>query len=267
MKRILLAYIVLAASVFVEAKIVELKSLKDLDLKQIDAKTLVVFDIDNTLLRQDSMIGTHQWGDFLAERATRAGIDLKVAKESQYKAFADVQAAVKVVPVEAEALDVLNQLSKSGISHFALTARNAKLKEITIKQLQALKHDFAKSFPKLKKMGVIKEHLKQGVIFANSTPKGELLKKIVDQSEQKYKRIIFVDDKLYNLESVEKSMDDQSIELISYRYAAADSFVNGFDPVLADVVYTIFKINGTLISDEAARATMAHTEEKKSTNK
>lgn len=262
MKRILFAVLFVFVSAFAQAEIVELKSYKDLDVKQIDAKTLVVFDIDNTLLRQNSMIGTHQWGDFLAERAIRAGIDPKVAKESQFKAFTEVQPVVPVVPVENEVIDVLAQLTQEGVSHFALTARNPQLQSITLKQLKILKHDFAKSFPKLKKIGMLKKHLKGGVIFSGATPKGELLKKIVDNAERKFTRIIFVDDKAYNLESVEKSLAQSSIELKSYRYGAADPFLKSFDPVIADTIYTVFKVNGVLISDEAARASMVQAETK-----
>ncbi len=262
MKRILFTLLLILFTATAPAEIIELKSYKDLNLKDISPETLVVFDIDNTLLRQNSMIGTHQWGDFLAERAVRAGIDSKIAKESQYKAFAELQPAVTVVPVESEILEILATLSKNKISHFALTARNSKLQDITIKQLQILGHDFAASFPKLRKADLMKNHLKGGVIFSGSTPKGELLKKIIDNGQKKFTRVIFIDDKAYNLESVEKSFTGSSIELKSYRYAAADPFLKNFDPAVADVVYSIFKINGVLVTDEAARATLVQMETK-----
>lgn len=254
MKRTLSSVLCVLLSVLAQAEIIELKSYKELNLKQMDQKTLVVFDIDNTLLRQNSMIGTHQWGDYIAERAVKFGVDAKAARESQHKAFAEVQPFVTVVPVENEILDILAQLSKEGVANFALTARNPKLQQVTLKQLQVLKHDFASSFPKLKRSGFLKGHLKGGVIFSGATPKGELLKKIIDNSEQKFARIIFIDDKAYNLESVEKSFAQSAIELKSYRYGAADSFLKNFDSAIADTVYGVFKINGILISDETARA-------------
>lgn len=258
MKTILFTVLLVFVNAVVQAEIVELKSYKDLNWKEIDAKTLVVFDIDNTLFRQNSMIGTHQWGDFLAERAIRAGIDAKIAKESQHKAFSEVQSAVNVVPVENEILEVLSELSKNKISHFALTARNPKLQDITLKQLQILKHDFSENFPKLTQSGLMKDRLKDGVIFSGTTPKGELLKKIIDKSVHKFSRVIFFDDKAYNLESVEKSFAQSSIQLKGYRYGAADAFVKNFDPAVADTVYSVFKINGVLISDEAAKASLVH---------
>lgn len=254
MKRILLFVLLLVLGSTSFAEIIELKSFKDLNLSQVDQKTLVVFDIDNTLVRQNSMIGTHQWGDYLAERAVRFGVEEKTAKDSQHKAFADVQPFVNVVPVEIEILEMLEQLSKRGISNFALTARSSVLQSVTLRQLQVLKHNFSKSFPMIKNTELLKNYLKDGVIFSGSTPKGELLKLIIENSEQKFTRIIFVDDKAYNLDSVEKSFAQSSIELKSYRYGAADIFIKNFEAVIADTIYGVLKVNGILISDDEARA-------------
>lgn len=230
----------------------ELNSFADLDISGWDTETIVVFDIDNTLIRQDQMIGTHQWGDYFHERAMRRGVPEDKARSEQYKAFAEVQPFVKVIPVESRVVSLLNTLETRHIEHLALTARSAELRPITLMQLQVVHHDFEKNFPKLKDESLFKDVLEKGVIFATGRAKGELLKSIVENSIKRPKRIVFIDDKLYNLESVEKSFKESNIILDSYRYGAADGIVAGFDPKLADVEYSFLKELKLLISDSEA---------------
>lgn len=182
----------------------------------------------------------------------RKGVDKSVAQEIQHAAFAELQSFVTVVPVEQETPEILATLSALRISHFALTARAASLQEVTLKQLQVLHHDFNQDFPVIKNTDLLKDHLNEGVIFSGSVPKGELLKLIIDNSEQKFNRIIFIDDRLYNLESVEKSFAQSPIRLQSYRYAAADPIVQSFNPVIADILYSIFKYERVLLTDSEA---------------
>lgn len=251
MKKILILALALMCSC-AQAKIQELPSYAGLDLTQITPETLVVFDIDNTLIRQNQMIGTHQWGDYMAARAVRRGVSVDEARQMQHQAFAEVQPSVAVVPVEESVRNVLNLLSQKSVAHFALTARAAVLKDVTRAQLKILNHSFAQSFPEQKDPAVLADYLNDGIIFSGATPKGELLKKIIDNSKTKFTKIIFIDDKLYNLESVEKSFEQSNIILESYRYGAADSVVNAFNPQVADIEYSIFKDQHQLISDQEA---------------
>ena len=255
MKKILILLLIgLQFSLQAFGAIQELKSYVDLNTADWNSETLVVFDIDNTILRQNQMIGTHQWGDYLFERARRRGVVEEAAREIQYQAFAEVQPHLNVVPVEDQIFQILENLETRGISHFALTARSASLKSITHKQLQVVRHDFDKNFPPQKDKSLLDGVLEKGVIFATGTPKGELLKKIIENSKIRPKKIVFIDDRLYNLESVEKSFAQGNIILESYRYAAADPIVARFDSQLADIEYSFFKDSNLFLSDAEAKA-------------
>jgi hypothetical protein len=252
MKFLFIFSLLLSAQAF--ATISELKSYKDFDWTQVDSQTLVVFDIDNTLIRQNQMIGTHQWGDYMRERAIKNGMSPEKAKPYQIQAFSELQPHLEVVPVEKEIMDILEDLSRRQINHFALTARPSTIVDTTLKQLQIVHHDFGSAFPEQKDPKKIESYLKSGVIFSGETPKGELLKIIVENSTHPIKKIIFFDDKKYNLESVEKSLADSPIELISLRYGGADKIVNSFDPIIADLEYSFFTENREIISDRGAIA-------------
>jgi FMN phosphatase YigB (HAD superfamily) len=249
MKTILLTLISII-SLNAGAKIIELQSMNDLQVATWNEKTLVVFDIDNTLLRQDSMIGTHQWGDYMKERAMRAGLSENEAKQYQYRVFGQLQDKLNVVPVEVEVLGLLKTLEDKNIKHFALTARSAILKDVTAKQVETLKHNFSKKFPLQKDLTKIEKHLHQGIIFSGDVPKGELLKTIVENSPNEFDHIVFVDDKLYNLESIEKSFTNNPIKLESFRYSAADVFVNNFNPVIADLQYSFILESKHLVTQD-----------------
>lgn len=252
MKKIVLFCLMIGLNA--QAAISELASYKDLDLSQIDKDTLVIFDIDNTLIRQNSMVGTHQWGDYIRDRGVRRGMDVKAASELQHKLFADLQSKVTVLPTENEVTVILKQLSERNIPHFALTARAPIIKDVTISQLQILGHDFSTSFPEQKDISQLDSFLKQGIIFSGSTPKGELLKLIIENSVRKPTHVIFIDDRSYNLESVEASLKDYPVKLNSYRYGGADASVKNFDPIEADLIYSFYVEAHELIDSDEAKS-------------
>lgn len=232
--------------------IFELSSYRELDISKVTPNTLVVFDIDNTLLRQDRMIGTHQWGDYIKKRAVANGMTSEQASQLQHKSFSELQTYLPTVPVEDGVRSILKELQQKSIAHFAFTARAPEIKQVTLKQLGVLEHDFAINFPQVGQPSLLEEHLYQGVIFSGSIPKGELLKKIVTNMKTPPQEIIFIDDRSYNLESVEGALVGSDIKLSSYRYGGADSVVASFDPALADLEYSFFKEYGLLLGDALA---------------
>ncbi len=242
------------------AKVSELKSYSDIDLTSINSNTLVVFDIDNTLIRQDQMIGTHQWGDYMKARAIKKGMTPEAAGQLQHKAFAELQSSVSVVPVEESAKTLLQYLQVQNIPHFALTARPAVIMNITLEQIEILNHDFSKGFPEQIDTQILESYLHEGVIFSGETPKGELLKKIIANSKIKPNKIVFIDDRKYNLDSVETSLEGMPFELVSLRYGAADPIVATFNSQIADLEYSFFKVDGILISDTEAASLIGHVD-------
>ena len=121
-----------------------------------------------------------------------------------------------------------------------------------------MKHNFSKSFPVQNDITKIEKHLHEGIIFSGDVPKGELLKTIVENSPNEFDHIVFVDDKLYNLESIEKSFTNSPIKLESFRYGAADVFVNSFNPVVADLQYSFIQESNQLVveSELASRSSV-----------
>lgn len=242
------------------AEVKELASLNDLDRSALKG-ALVVMDIDNTLIRQNQMIGTHQWGDDMREIAIKRGMPEKEAREYQHRLFSEIQPLTRVLPVESSTKEFLDFLDTEQIPNFALTARPKYMTQATLRQIKTLNHDFAKSFPEQNDPHLMDAFLKNGVIFSGDKPKGELLLEIINNSKVRPTKIVFIDDKQYNVDSIEKSLAGSGIVLESYRYGAADPIVAAYDPKVADVEYSFFKEFNHLLTDQEAEDIMGDIHE------
>lgn len=248
----ILLWILLAMSSMAHGRIQELQSLRDLPV--VGARdTWVIFDVDNTILRPTSSIGSHQWADLMRDEEIKKGIDPVVAGQRQHQYFSEVQGFVQVKLVEDDFLDVFADLRKSGVSIMALTARGDNLIATTLQQLIKVKVSFVESFPAQKDSSVIQSYVRDGVIFAGGKSKGEVLSQIIGNSLHPPRRVIFVDDKRYNLEAVEKAFQNSTVEILGLRYGAADPFLN-VDKSLADLQYDFFLFHHVVLPDEKIRS-------------
>ncbi len=234
-----------ASSALAETK--ELASYRDFDVGSLK-DTWVVFDVDNTLLRQDHEVGTHQWGDYIREEEVRRGVPVEQATQLQHAYFQILQPFVKVVPVESDIHRVLYSIRQARVPLFALTARSLGMAGITQQQLAKNGMDFEWSFPRLRPgaEASLRPHLFRGILFSGDVPKGELLKRVVEGHGHRPKRIVFVDDRQYNLDSIEKSFAGGPIEILGLRYGGADAKVKGFDPLKAKREWAAFLRDGRL---------------------
>lgn len=217
------------------AQVQELASYKDLDLTQIDQKTWVVFDIDNTLLSTQHTIGSHQWGDYRRDLYVQQGYPLSEAKRLQHIDFEDVQPAARMKLTERSVLALLRRLNAMGSPILTLTARAQHSSGITLKQMQGL--------------GLLNVNW-SGFYFSGGVAKGETLINIIAAARVKPEKIIFIDDKDYNVESVAKSLEASHIQFTAYRYGGVDHEVQSFDSDVADLQYEIFQRTGKILTDE-----------------
>ncbi|RYZ65343.1 MAG: DUF2608 domain-containing protein, partial [Proteobacteria bacterium] len=88
--------------------------------------------------------------------------------------------------------------------------------------------------------------------FSGVTPKGIVLKRLIAASKVKPTKIIFFDDRAYNLESVEKELADTKIEFLGFRYSYMDKTVAEFRGDIANVEWLCYKQTGRSISDREA---------------
>lgn len=244
-------------------------------LSGVDSGTLVIFDIDNTIIETVQTVASDQWEEYLHKKyrqeLEKTGMSPQAAeKTSKQRSFSEWKQAQKlteVKPVEPTTPDLIGRLQKKGITVMGLTARPVDMSPTTLKQLASVQVDMGRT-------GIHKSDVKVddadevdfrsqyvgGILFVGHQKKGPtLVKFLMDKIHYSPKRIVFIDDKKRNVDSVEQALVDlkkriPGLEHISYRYGAADATVAAFRPDIAELQ---FKHISNLLSDPEAQALLA----------
>lgn len=194
---------------------------------------LVIFDIDNTIGKNATPLGRDQWFYAKVAQLESAGKTHEEGIELTLPQLFHIQRHSWMVPIEENTISVINDLQKKGVTVIALTARSLQLTLRTIEQLQRLGIYFTKTDPYECPLVHGHGHGKpglyiNGIIFSGSHSKGEMLVSWLKQSKYRPKKIIFIDDKLKNLESVEQALHQRDYPFIGIRYGHEDETVKNF---------------------------------------
>jgi hypothetical protein len=191
--------------------------------------TLLVVDIDDTILTMSQPLGGVGWWDWQSDL-------LRHHKESSALVAKNFDDLVKIQNLlfgliqmqvtDADVLPFLKKVTQQGASLMGLTARSSDHLNVTLRQLE--KNDFFDENNQFifKSKGLKLKNGKtssagdlecasfsryvtyyQGVVFLAGEDKGQALMCILNQSEKKYTNILFVDDTLRNVDSVSKAFE------------------------------------------------------------
>jgi hypothetical protein len=215
------------------ADIRELKSMNEI-IDYVDEYTLIVWDNDNTLTKPLGYLGSDQWFYFLVERFQKMELLSKEeAVDKAAKIWNKTQNIIDTKLVEPGTAELISQIGKKGATLMALTARDIETKHITRKQLLAHNIDFSKYAPfasdiSFSHLGAAATY-SQGILFqGEGNDKGEVLIEFLKIINKSFKRILFIDDRDYNVKNMFKALSRLPIEHIEFRYAGADEDVKAF---------------------------------------
>lgn len=164
---------------------------------------LYVFDIDETLLVFEEI--SDVWWKRNFEKIYAETGDVEYASNKMNKLFADIVKSNKPQPTDIEGFKAIeDKLDDNNNTIVFLTARPQSLETETYKQIAALpiKHSYPIYF---------------------SGEKGLKMKWLINivNADKTYKNIIFVDDKIYNIEDVQKECPEvQCFQFIPDDYIA-----------------------------------------------
>jgi len=191
--------------------------------------TLVIFDIDNTLVIPYDLIGTEEWFMRLLESKMKEGASFIEAKKQILPLYYEVHNCISVKFTEPDINSLFKFLIKKNIPYIALTARSDIFKQCSNRQLTEVGL-------KLPFKGLEQYHIRaqfenpvefdEGVIYCGSSDKGEVLFYMLDKICFKPENIIFVDDKVSNLLDVQRVCLKRKIPFIGLRYSKLDD--NGY---------------------------------------
>ena len=193
--------------------------------------TLMIFDIDNTIIESSSTDGSDQWFYAAIAYFQDQGLTYKEAYNKVMPLYLDSNKKNGVKLVEKEIVELIQAFQKKGMLIIALTARSEPIKLTTVDQLNKLEIDFSKNEFNGREITFkhkIPASFYKGILFCGDNNKGTILQDFLKQTNYKPSSIVFVDDKEFYLSCVEHALKETRIPFIGLRYSYLDHKVNNF---------------------------------------
>ncbi|MBF8262517.1 MAG: putative rane protein [Parachlamydiales bacterium] len=234
-----------------DAEIFQIKSIEETS-EHLQEDTLVIFDLDNTVMEPMQTLGSDQWFAYRINEYRQQGCSDQDALKATIAEYVAIQNVTKMRLVEPSTFQVIEKLQKNHVPMIGLTTRSLVLVPKTIEQLNSIGVDFSKTTPVQMDMFFENDRyiqFQQGILFTSGTSKGAALLRLVHESGYQPKRILFVDDKMSHLQDVEKVCSACCIEFVGFRYGYLDEKTKSLRTEIARKQLELF---GKLLSDEEA---------------
>lgn len=224
---------ILITSLFGE--ILELQHMRDMEKFVKGKKTLVVFDLDNTVIepKGDNTPGSDQWFTARVQREFKKSKNIVDAIDVVLPAYYKAHETLEVKPVESDTCQIIEKLQNKKIPVMALTARRGPMEPITFRQLKSIDLDFKSTALTKKKQEItdccFSAEFKNGILFGGNNDKGKLLLSYLEKVKNfKPSRIVMIDDKGKYLDMAESALKGTGIDFIGLRYGFLDEKVKSF---------------------------------------
>ena len=209
------------------------------------SETLIVYDIDNTLLKTSNEFGSDQWFNWQSKQVEASSSN---ALAKSFNELIEVQNQVftlgKTQLVENEIIGILDYFKKNKISMIALTSRSPSMRDVTFRELARHQISFDSTkigldlFPEFIISNPNQNALYQaGVFMTSGMNKGEMIKYLLAKFNSKFANIIFIDDHERHTNRVYEALAPMGINIDTFRYGHEDENVQTFN--LSDKVLSI----------------------------
>lgn len=253
-KQIAFLFILCLGTAFLPAEVIESKHFNDIS-SYTKPETLVVSDIDDTILVPLQTIGSDEWFGYRMKKNIAAGMHPDKALEKTVAEAQAVRQLTQMKLAEPGTDKVIQSLQKKGICVMGCTVQAAAVAVRTNLQLKANNVDLSVNavskedqyFP-LNGQNIL---YKNNILFTTGTSKGEALFTLLDKAKVMPKRIIFIDDKASNVADVEKWAKKRNVDFIGLRYSHSDETKSTFRSDIADVQFDQSTFTHLLTDEEA----------------
>lgn len=218
-QKIVLSFLFVNFHIF--AVIVESNNLQDI-YKYVDKNTAVIFDIDNTIV--EASIDFDSWIPYRINELVKKGLDKKDSTVNTLNTYYVLQQFVDLKPI-GNSKKIISDLQRKKITVFALTNRSIPVLKRTLEQMKAIGINFLATSPSKKDINLAITHsakFSKGIVFSASNDKGQMLFTFLDAIKYKPSKVVFVDDKLKNVKSVEKEVENHGIPYVGIRFSLQD---------------------------------------------
>lgn len=218
----------------------------------IQKGTLVLFDIDDTLMCARTELNSGRWIEYLWKLAN-ASMPEKI--NIVHSLMWHVSEYVPVMPIDSLTPALISDLQEmEDVVALAFTARfpvfTASSENITAMQLEKIGVNFSKTdYPKQ-----LDDHhsFHQGIIFSAGKIKGPHLQDMLQTIDHIPAKVVFVDDKLKQVVSVHQTMEAMGIPCDCYWYRQSELRHTKLDPVLAAIQLEYFLHHQIFINNHEA---------------
>ncbi|GAB5410974.1 MAG: DUF2608 domain-containing protein [Chlamydiales bacterium] len=220
-----------------QGKILEVQNFKEL-VKHITKETLILLDIDDTLLVPVQMMGSDAWFNHRRRNYEKVGLSSSEALEKALAEWNSVRHVTEMEVVEPGTQEIVQKMQSNGYTVMGLTTQGLALATRTSRQLKDLGINLERTAPsKLGHYLNVHSHgalYREGILFTSGTPKGEALFALCKVIGYTPKEILFINDKLIHLVDVESEAIKNGVKYIGLRYAYSDTRKKAFNPEIAD---------------------------------
>ncbi|MBS0621677.1 MAG: DUF2608 domain-containing protein [Verrucomicrobia bacterium] len=268
MLRFVIAILLLTS---LEARILETSDLTlfEQHLVDCDQRSLVLFDVDNTLIfPKDQVVRSSArkvWKKHAQDTIENPAVYGQEHWNEPYF-FGQMLTQAEFEIVDPRVVELIHSLQQREIKTIAFTRMSAgslgsipSMEDWRIGHLKSYDIDFSPAFPLLHEMKTASlapsgrsAVFKQGVLCANVQDKGPVLVAFLDCVGWRPSRVFFLDDRLDYLQSVETSLEGTGIEFIGFHYTAVEQLPSYLDEEVARYQLTHLAQTGLWLSDEEA---------------
>ncbi len=264
------------------AQTMSIQNIKELAtvLKKAPADALVIFDVDEVLVYPENIVQLQVAAPFF--ESTMDNIEKRLGKPTRDLLHSILLLQSKWQLTDPEIPQLIQDLQSQKIRTIALTAfrsgemgklpsvedwRSGHLKKhnIDLRITSGISKNYFEITQLAKQNGKDFPVYKDGIIYTNHYPKGEVLGAFLAQMNIQAKSIIFVDDKISNINSVENFCKSANIKYLGIHDNRIFKAHNVFDKNLGEYQFQYLENNKTWLSDLDAKKIIS-TEKTKTVN-
>lgn len=239
-------------------------------LKTIDQQSLVLFDVDETLLLPKDLILNpyvrEAWNQYAKETIENPEIVPYGKYDDQYF-LGQVLSKIEYKVVDPKVVEVIRSLQRRNIKTIAFTRMPVgplgiipSMKDWRIEHLKRHQFDFSGAFPHFQEVKInvlctgIPSLFKRGMLCANKQDKGPVLTAFLDAIRWKPSQVIFIDNKLDYLKSAETALEGTGIDFIGFHYKDVENRDHSVNDHLAKFQLMHLAKTGEWLGDQEASA-------------
>ena len=237
-----------------KAEIIETSDITQIT-SHISQGTLVLLDIDNTIIQLTQTLGTPEWFSAFYKKRRALNISHEHAMKETVNIYLRVNEISAAKPVDLNTGIIIRNLQEQGIVILGLTSRDDSLYKATINHLKPTSINFnVGKFQdyQLKLQTGAKSKVHNGIIFSGGKHKGECLEEFLSAVNWSPKKIVFVDDQLKAIQEVESAAVKNNTDYIGVRYGYLDDKAKNLNLDIAEIQLAHLEKTGHILSDEDA---------------